>query len=104
MHWQKSPVPFRHPPFDLALGSRRYAQALSFLTPRFESSYDSLKAGNLVIQDVDLMPSAINVIDHKLHVAGFKSFEEMAETSEFVSGRRFVHTKSFTGPVLLGAP
>jgi hypothetical protein len=46
------------------------------------------------------MLSAINVIDCKLHVAGLKLLEEMAETGEFVSGGRFVHAQSLTGPVL----
>ena len=56
--------------------------------------------GDLVLQDVDLMLHSINAIDRKLYVAGLKPFKEMAETGEFVGGRRFVHAQSFTGPVL----
>jgi hypothetical protein len=59
-----------------------------------------LKVGDLVLQDVDLMLRSINAIDRKLHVAGLKPFKEMAENGEFVSGGRFVHAQSFTGPVL----
>jgi hypothetical protein len=59
-----------------------------------------LKVGDLVLQDVDLMLRSINAVDRKLHVAGLKPFKEMAETGEFVSGGRFVHAQSFTGPVL----
>jgi hypothetical protein len=53
-----------------------------------------------VLQNVDLMLSAIDVIDRKLHVAGLKPLKEMSETGQFVSGGRFVHAQSFTGPVL----
>jgi hypothetical protein len=92
----------RRPPFDLAeqlsdhIDTRR---SLGTLTPGFESSYDSLKAGDLVLEDVDLMLSAINAIDRKLHVARLKPLQEMAKPGEFVSGERF-HAQSFTGPVL----
>jgi hypothetical protein len=85
-------------------GSSRHrtspAAALGVLTPGFESGYNSLKADDLVLQDVDLMLSAIYAIDSKFHVAGLKPLKEMAETGEFVSGGRFVHAQSFTGPVL----
>ena len=93
----------RRPPFDLAeqlsdhIDTRR---SLGTLTPGFESSYDSLKAGDLVLEDVDLMLSAINAIDCKLHVARLKPLQEMAKSGEFVSGGRFVHAQPFTGPAL----
>jgi hypothetical protein len=84
-------------------GSSRHrtspAAALGVLTPGFESGYNSLKADDLVLQDVDLMLSAIYAIDSKFHVAGLKPLKEMAETGEFVSGGGFVHAQSFTGPV-----
>jgi hypothetical protein len=35
--------------------------SLGILTPRFESGNDTLKAGNLMLQDVELMLSAINL-------------------------------------------
>jgi hypothetical protein len=93
----------RRPPFDLAEQRSNHIDTrrpLDILTPGFESSYDSLKAGDLVLQDVDLMLSAINAIHRKLHVARFKPFQEMAKSGEFVSGGRFVHAQSFTEPVL----
>jgi hypothetical protein len=79
---------------------RSLAAALGILTAGFETGYDSLKADDLVLQDADLMLSAIYAIDTKFHVAGLKPLKEMAETGEFVSGGRFVHAQSFTGPVL----
>jgi hypothetical protein len=93
----------RRPPFDLAEQLSDHTdtrRSLGTLTPGFESSYNSLKAGDLVLEDVDLMLSAINAIDYKLHVARLKPLEEMAKSGEFVSGGRFVHAQPFTGPVL----
>jgi hypothetical protein len=49
---------------------------LGILTPRFESGNDTLKAGDLMLQDVDLMLSVIKAIDRKLHVAGLEPLQE----------------------------
>jgi hypothetical protein len=45
-----------------------------------------------VLQDFDLMLSAINAVDRKLHVARLKPLQEMAKSGEFVSGGRFVQS------------